>query len=396
MSLPHRQSIPTRFPQEDNPGGIYVHVPFCRTRCSYCGFTSGIYDPDAKVRYIRSILREIELYAHLAKRTAREFFFNTVYFGGGTPSLLDPEDVSRILVQIRSHLNVVPEEITLEMNPGTVDRARLSSLRRIGINRVSLGIQSLLDSELLLMGRSHAVADAYAAFRDLRAAGFDNVSLDLIAGFPSQTLESLKRSLDSILDLRPEHVSVYLLEVKPGTRLHRLIDAGELPGPDEDLAADMYETLCRDAKEAGYEHYEISNFALPGKQSIHNLKYWTDCVYIGFGPGAHSMDGRTRYANFRDLTDFEKAVEAGDLPIEIKTKLTPEMRFKDALIMGLRLVGGLNLELISERYNVDALQFIKKTVGDLLDQGLLRMQGEILLLTDRGRLLSNMVFSRWV
>jgi oxygen-independent coproporphyrinogen III oxidase len=189
---------------------------------------------------------------------------------------------------------------------------------------------------------------------------------------------------------------VYLLEVKPGTGLHRAIDAGELPAPDEDLAADMYEALCRHATSAGYEHYEISNFALPGKQSLHNLKYWTDCVYIGFGPGAHSMNGRTRYANFGDLTHYERAVQAGDLPMETTTELTPEMRFKDALIMGLRLVAGLNLELMSDRYHVNAQQFIIKTVGDLMDQGLLRIQGEVVLLTDKGRLLSNMVFSRWV
>lgn len=373
-----------------------MHVPFCKTRCSYCGFTSGIFDPDAKERYMRSILREIELYASLVKRTGRESHFDTIYFGGGSPSLLSLEDVCRILGQLQSHLHVVPEEITLEMNPGTLDGAGLSGLRSIGVNRVSLGVQSLVDSELLTMGRSHTVADAHTAFGDLRASGFDNVSLDLIAGFPGQTMESLKKSLGSILDLKPEHMSVYLLEVKPGTGLHRAINAGELPAPDEDLAADMYETLCRHATSAGYEHYEISNFALPGKQSLHNLKYWTDCVYIGFGPGAHSMDGRTRYANFGDLNDYERAVEAGDLPIEIKTELTPEMRFKDALIMGLRLVAGLNLELMSDRYEVDARQFIARTVGDLLDQGLLRIQGEILFLTDRGRLLSNMVFSRWV
>lgn len=322
---------------------------------------------------------------------------DSIYFGGGTPSLLAPESIHQLLETCRAWFEI-PEhsEVTMEINPDTVDASVLSECRRNGVNRASLGIQSLVDSELALMGRPHDSSGAISAYKELRQVGFDNVSVDLIAGFPGQTLGSLQRSLRLILDLRPEHLSVYLLEIKSATKLAALITSGALPPPDEDLAADMYDEICTMTAKAGYEHYEISNFALPGRLSKHNMKYWSDEVFLGFGPGAHGMTGRNRYANLEGLDLYEQTLDRGSLPVESVTVLTPEMRFKDALIMGLRLVKGIDLSLIGRRYSVDAGSFVLRTIGDLQSAGMFEILGHTLSLTPKGRLLSNVVFSRWV
>jgi oxygen-independent coproporphyrinogen III oxidase len=386
------------FPEDKGPAGLYIHVPFCKARCSYCGFASSIYRSDLEPRYVRAVTREIELRARqLTEAGGVRMQCDSIYFGGGTPSLLAPESIHQLLETCRAWFEIPDHsEVTMEINPGTVDASGLSDCRRSGVNRASLGIQSLVDSELAAMGRLHDSSGAISAYKGLRQAGFDNVSVDLIAGFPGQTLTSLRRSLRLILDLRPEHVSVYLLEIKSGTKLAQLITSGAVPPPDEDLAADMYDEICPMTAEAGYEHYEISNFALPGRFSRHNMKYWSDEVFLGFGPGAHGMTGRARYANLESLDLYEQALEAGSLPLETVTEMTPEMRFKDALIMGLRLVKGIDLDLIGRRYSMDARAFVLRTIGDLQSAGLFEILGHTLSLTPKGRLLSNVVFSRWV
>lgn len=322
---------------------------------------------------------------------------DSIYFGGGTPSLLAAESIHELLEACRHWFGISDHpEVTMEINPGTVDPSGLSEYRRIGVNRASLGIQSLVDAELAAMGRLHDSSGALSAYRELRQAGFDNISVDLIAGFPGQTLTSLRGSLRLTLGLKPEHLSVYLLEIKSGTKLAELITSGAVPPPDEDLAADMYDEICAMTAEAGYEHYEISNFSLPGRSSRHNMKYWNDHVFLGFGPGAHGMLGRHRYANLEGLDSYERALEDGLLPEKTVTEMTAEMRFKDALIMGLRLVKGIDLDVVGSRYRVDARAFVLRTIGDLQSAGLFEIVGHTLSLTRKGRLLSNIVFSRWV
>jgi len=387
------------FPVDDQPVGIYIHIPFCRKRCNYCAFVTNLHDPELEQPYVESVIQEMTLWRQMGPEaeSLQCKGAETVYFGGGTPSLIGPDLLIRLLQTCRETLGVAEgSEISLEVNPATVETARLRELRESGFNRASLGVQSLEDHELALMGRLHSAKDAIRAFEDLRAAGFENVSVDLIAGYPGQSRDSIRSTLERVVELEPEHLSVYLLERKEGTILDRQIRRGDVLPIDEDLAADMYEEFCACASAAGYVQYEISNFARQGKFCRHNLKYWQDEVYLGFGAGAHSMTGRTRYANVEDLEQYEKSVKSGKFPIASLTQMTPESRFKDALIMGLRLVEGLNLSVLGKRYGVDARSFVLETVGDLVDAGLVALNGDRVFLTPRGRLLSNIVFSRWI
>jgi oxygen-independent coproporphyrinogen-3 oxidase len=282
------------------------------------------------------------------------------------------------------------------VNPDAADLTALRDLRQAGFNRASLGVQSLCDRELALMGRRHTAAEALRAFDRLRAAGFDNVSVDILAGFPGQSLASLDATLRSIIGLAAEHLSIYLLELKDGTKLQTEISSGRIAALDDDLAADMYEQFTCQAIAAGYSHYEISNFALPGRRSKHNLKYWLDAVYRGFGAAAAGMTGRRRYANHGDLEVYHRAVNADRLPLAVDAELTPSARFWDALIMGLRLVEGVDLGALGRRYHVDAEAIVVQSVSDLIAAGLLEREGARLRFTARGLLLSNVVFSRWV
>jgi oxygen-independent coproporphyrinogen III oxidase len=398
LRVPMKAFSPS-FPPDDTPIGMYIHVPFCRSRCHYCGFVTNLHDPDLEEPYVRSVMQEVALWS---ERISRGDFtispqVDTIYFGGGTPSLLSPERIERLIRAVRQFFRVIDTpEITLEINPATVDRHALRMLREAGVTRASLGIQSLHDAELQAMGRPHSARDALDSFENLRRAGFDNISVDLIAGFPGQTRESLAQSLTQSLGLGPEHLSVYLLEVKPHTRLAADIRDRVVPAPDDDLVADLYEDICTVATARGYAHYEISNFCRPRFASRHNLKYWQDRVFLGCGPAAHGMTGRHRYANKDGLADYQGALDQGMLPCARMDELTADTRFRDALIMGLRLVRGLDLDLIGLRYAVDARAFVVETVGDLCEAGLCVLQGHTLRLTDKGRLLSNLVFARWV
>jgi oxygen-independent coproporphyrinogen-3 oxidase len=368
-------------------------------RCKYCGFVSEPHDPSLEATYVDSVIREAALWAagSASLHPFNDLEADTLYFGGGTPSLLSPNDLARIVNACTEHFRLSTQsEISLEINPATISKAQLHKLRQNGINRASLGVQSLNDEDLRRMGRLHSAKQAINTFQDLRSAGFHNVSIDLMAGYPGQTLESFLKSLMDSLRLRPEHISVYLLEVKKDTELDRNIALGKTPPMDDDLAADMYEELCRVTEQHGYEQYEISNFALPGCRSRHNLKYWQDVPFLGLGPAAHGLTGRVRYAHCEDVSAYIRAISAGELPFSTFTKLAPEERFKDALIMGLRLVEGIDLVELSNRYRTNAQTFVTSTIGDLIESGLLSIVEDRLQLTRHGRLLSNEVFVRWI
>ncbi len=281
--------------------GVYLHIPFCRSRCSYCDFATDVYKTAEIVEsYVSALVKEIEIFP--VQKTV-----DTIYFGGGTPSLLTARQLELILETVRKKFSVAENsEITMEMNPATVTLETLRAYRSAGINRASFGAQTFDDTELKRLGRKHTAADVRETIELLRQANFSNVSFDLIAGLPRQTLKDWARNLDEALKLQPEHLSLYLLEIHQATPLAEQIRSGRQPLPDEDLAAEMYELLLEKIASNKYQQYEISNFALPNYESRHNSKYWTlDAVY-GFGCSAHSFDGanlrlfeRTRYGEIR-------------------------------------------------------------------------------------------------
>lgn len=365
------------------PAGLYIHIPFCRSRCSYCDFATGLYQSELAERYVRALVKEIRASSVTGVRV------DTIYFGGGTPSLLDPEQLQQILIVVHDRFNVAAaSEITLEINPGSVTPEKLRDFRALGINRASFGVQTFDDRELAKLGRSHTAADARRTFKDLRTVGFDNVSFDLIAGLPGQTLSGWERNVAEALELQPEHLSFYLLEVHSGTPLAQHIERGLQPVPDEDLAAVMYERMLERAVASGYEHYEISNLCRPGFQSRHNTKYWTKEPYFGFGCSAHSYDGEmTRWSNQRDVFEYVKSVEEGSSPIREKQTLTARDVRAESLFLGLRLLRGVSLDLCQD-YESDVARF--------KEAGLLELDGDCVRLTRHGALLSNEVFSAFV
>lgn len=386
-----------------NDVGVYVQVPFCQSKCSYCNFSTGVFRADVYAPYVDAVCREILDHAGFYRdaglaawqQPAGRMAADTVYVGGGTPSLLDPADLTRILDAVRSAFTGAPGEVTLEADPETITEEKARAWRAAGFNRISLGSQSFFDVELKAVGRRHRRADIYTAVERLSAAGLDSVSFDLIAGLPHQTGESWRNSLDELLRLRPRHISIYLLELDEGSRLGRESLAGGLrygvPAlPGDDQAAEFYEQACERLAAEGYEHYEISNWALPGFHSRHNLKYWRREPYLGFGAGAHSFDGLERWANSHDPMAYAAAVEQGRLPVEQRESVDARQALEEELFLGLRQLGGIDLEQIERRYRVD----LSERVRPLEDEGLVEMSQGRLRLAPSRLAVSNEVFVR--
>lgn len=376
------------------PAGIYIHIPFCRSRCSYCDFATGLYESALAERYVAGVVSEIASWREVDQPET----VDTIYFGGGTPSLLSPTQLDALLKGVRKRFEVsATAEVTMEMNPGTVTRESLAAFRELGINRASFGAQTFDDRELARLGRSHSVADTRHTFSLLREAGFDNVSFDLIAGLPGQTLEQWERNLGEAFALRPEHLSFYLLEVHEGTPLATHIRTGLQPLPDEDLAAEMYRLMLERAAEAGYEHYEISNLCLPGFESRHNTKYWTAAPYYGFGCSAHSFDGGSRrWANERDLGKYVAMVERNASPLVEDRRLTEADRRAEAVFLGMRMMAGVRTGEFKDLFGVDLRAAHADDLENFQQAGLIEFDGDLLKLTRAGALLSNEVFAAFV
>jgi oxygen-independent coproporphyrinogen-3 oxidase len=375
--------------------GVYIHIPFCRSRCSYCDFATGTYEGALADAYVRALAREISSFD--AAAAADEI--DTIYFGGGTPSLLTPAQLARLLDAVKGRFRVAADaEVTLEMNPGTVTPDTLGELRRLGVNRASFGLQTFDDEQLGRLGRTHTADDARRTLRHLREAGFANISFDLIAGLPEQTLDDWSRNLEEALRLAPEHLSLYLLEIHEGTPLAEHIRRGMWRAPDPDLAAEMYRLLAARTAAAGYEHYEISNFARPRRESRHNLKYWTGAPVYGFGCSAHSFDGRrTRWSNERDARAYVALVEGGRGAIVERTELDERGAAAESLFLGLRLLGrGVDLAEHRARFRRDVRACYAADLRRFDEAGLVRFDGDVLRLTPAGALLSNEVFAAFV
>src|SRR6266850_428846 len=380
-----------------NHAGVYLHTPFCRSRCSYCDFATGMYESDLAERYVNSLIEEIKRWNEVDHPAD----VNTIYFGGGTPSLLAPAQIERILKAVRDRFQVLTgAEVTIELNPGdggTSAAAKLETIRdfqHLGINRASFGAQTFDDRELKQLGRTHSSDDITSTFYQLREAGFENINFDLIAGLPRQTMADWQRNLAAALKPRPEHLSLYLLDVHEGTPLADQIKRGMRPEPDDDLAAEMYLMLIDELCAVGYEHYEISNFCRPGFESRHNTKYWSGDPYYGFGCSAHSYDGaRRRWCNERDMAKYPDLIEHHQSPIVERTVLNEEDARSESIFLGLRLMRGLDLMKYQSRFGSNLKDEYDSDLVRLRDAGLVEIDREVLRLTKRGALLSNEVFA---
>jgi len=396
--------------------GVYVQVPFCQTKCTYCNFHTGVVSSSRFAPYVEAVCWEIREHRELLNAagvvwperlerssaaplqnqsaTASERpIVNTVYIGGGTPSLLETQGVQNLLDAIRESFCAEFVEVTLEADPETIEAEKATAWARAGINRVSFGLQSFSDKELIAAGRMHRRTDIYGAVPILRAAGISNISFDLIAGLPHQTKGSWKKSLEELEALAPEHVSVYLLEIDEGSRLGKEVLQGGArysasAVPSEDEMADFYEMTQDGLRRMGYHHYEISNWAKPGFESKHNLKYWRREPYLGFGAGAHSFSGTERWANAHDAAAYVNALQNGRLPVEQHEKVTSGQALEEELFLGLRQLDGIDVARIEQEYGVT----LKAKFDPLATAGLIEREGSVVRLAPGRLSISNEVF----
>jgi oxygen-independent coproporphyrinogen III oxidase len=420
------------------PLSLYFHIPFCKQRCAYCDFNTYAGQEALIPVYVDTLCREIET---VARSAPERLTAHTLFFGGGTPSLLTPSQFERILQTIRTSFNLIPSgtsessETSLEANPGTLTLDSLRALHRIGFNRLSLGVQSANEDELRLLGRIHTFPEVVRSVEGARRAGFDNLNLDLIFGLPEQSLDRWQATVQAAVDLAPEHLSLYALTIEHGTPFGRWAARGLLPLPDPDLAADMYEWASEFLEAKGYSQYEISNWAksnaeckmmnaespVPDSSFIihhssfecqHNLQYWRNQPYLGFGAGAHGYAAGIRYSNvLRIKTYFERLTSLFSLPLFPLSpatvhhhKVTRRAEMQETMFTGLRLTReGVSEQGFRERFGVELQDIFGKEINELIGLGLLEYEtsevlktSEVLHLTERGRLLGNQVFIRFV
>lgn len=364
--------------------GLYVHVPFCRSKCAYCDFYS-ITDHDGVDAWLEALALEMEMYRGFAPA------FDTVYVGGGTPSCLPADRLAELLRQARSAFPVVPEaETTVEVNPGDVDAAFLGRLREAGFNRVSIGVQSFDDSILNVLGRRHNGHESLEAVESARMAGFENLSVDLIYGVPGQSLELWRRTLDTALAFRPEHLSCYELTLERGTPLHRRVEAGQAAPLCEEEGYRFFSTTSAFLEDNGYDHYEVSNFARAESHvSRHNHKYWDHTPYLGLGPAAHSFRGNLRWWNHRDVDRYVRDARSGRKPVEGREALSQEELRTEALYFGFRTKRGIYGPAFRERYGLDLFRDEETALRGMKEEGLIRLDGEVLSPTRRGLALAD-------
>ncbi len=379
---------------------LYFHIPFCAHRCAYCDFTTYA-GQDSKIpAYVDALIREIELVAASERLTAK-----SIFFGGGTPSLLTSNQLALVMDALRANFDLLPDaEISLEANPGTLSEKYLQELYSAGFNRISFGVQSAHPDDLLLLERIHDFLDVIESVKWARQAGFKNISLDLIFGLPEQSLQRWQNTLKSALNLNPEHLSIYALTIEEGTPFGHWAERGMLPLPDPDLAADMYEWASEFLAKNGYMQYEISNWAKPNRECLHNLQYWRNLPYLGFGAGAHGYATGTRYSNILGIQTYVKRLatsSAKKFPLSPATfsyeKIDIETEMNEMMMLGLRLTQeGVSAKTFQIRFGRTLQDVFSEEIDKLITLGFLEWQKEILRLTPRARLLGNQVFRRFV
>jgi oxygen-independent coproporphyrinogen-3 oxidase len=365
-----------------------VHLPFCAERCGYCSFNTAPYTPGGLDRFLTALLRECDLAA--AAPWADRVTLDTLFLGGGTPSLLDVPQMAAVLERIRTRFRLDPgAEVTVECNPDDVTVARLGGYREAGVTRISLGVQSLDDAILPRLDRRHSAAQAAAAFRAAREAGFDNISVDLIYGLPGLDLDTWTRTVQDVLAWSPDHLSAYALTLDEGSLWHA---AGVSGLPEEETVTGQYRELARLAGEAGFEHYEVSNYARPGFRSRHNQRYWRWEEYLALGPGACGFLGPVRYSNVKPVERYCTLVEAGTLPLQSHEVLTERQALAERLILGLRTSDGIPAERLAERCALERGR-LPEVLDAWRERGLLTEGNGRVRLTEAGFLLSDALFT---
>ena len=395
---------------------LYVHVPFCQTKCPYCDFNTYQGIESLFLPYLEALVTEVDLWGKTLGNPA----VNTVFFGGGTPSYLPEGSIARLMDRVRETFHLREDaEVTLEANPGDLSESLCHSLLAAGINRISFGVQSLDDNLLKMLGRRHSAQQAADAFATATSSGFDNANLDLIYGLPSQTMEQWRRSVEGITHLGPAHVSLYCLGLESGTPMQVWVERGELPELDPDLAADMYEFAREVLAAAGYHHYEISNWALPGHESRHNLAYWLNRPYLGVGPGAHSRLGSHRFWTVNSPRGYidgaRRWKEAGTFPgaaqldspdgeaflkriptVGGSEYIDPALNCAETMFLGLRLLDGMDLGAASAQAGADLARRYGTEIDELVGLGLLESGDSNLRLAPKAYLVANQVFTRFL
>jgi oxygen-independent coproporphyrinogen III oxidase len=372
--------------------GLYVHIPFCGRKCLYCDFYSKV----PRTGEIEAFLNALGVEARLRNEGEYgPFVYDSVFLGGGTPSLLSAVQIKSLFKHIRSHNQISPSaEITIECNPSSIQIELLKAYKELGINRISLGVQTFNDTHLEMLGRLHDSAEAKASFKEIKLAGFENISIDLIYGLPDQTIEEWRSDLAQTIGLGPTHISAYNLIIEPGTLFGKLYSQGKLELPSEDIQSEMYEALNNDLGVAGFGRYELSNFARPGFECQHNLKYWHLKPYLGLGPSAVSFDGETRIRNEANLDLYLKAAYDKEPPPHEDETLEPEKLREEAIMMGLRLTEGLSCTELRERFGYDILSDKADAIKSLTDNGYLLLEDDHLKLAPKALFISDEVIVR--
>lgn len=377
--------------------GIYVHIPFCKQKCRYCDFTSFSCMEDRYDDYFNCLIQEITEKADELNKEDIEI--DTVYIGGGTPSIVPAEYIENVAKLIFKKFKVLKNaEITIEVNPGTVDKEKLEKYLSIGINRLSIGLQSANDNLLKMLGRIHTYSEFEDVYEKARLAGFKNINVDLMIGLPNQKMEDAQNSLNKIIEKSPEHISVYSLIVEEGTKMYDLIESGELILPNEDLEREMYWKVKEVLQENGYNHYEISNFAKQGYESKHNSNCWKQHSYLGFGLAAHSYYDGIRYSNISDLKRYIDNFKNGESVYNIifHEKQSKEQMMKEYMLLGLRRIDGVLISEFKEKFVDNPLYVFRNQLDNLVKQDLIEVSENNIYLTDKGLDLANIVWMEFV
>ena len=368
--------------------GIYIHIPFCKRRCIYCDFFSTI-QSEKKPTYIHALCQELEIRKNYLEGEEIE----TIYLGGGTPSQLTEKELNEIFTSLYNIYKVKEDaEITLEANPDDLTPEYVSMLRRLPINRISMGIQTFQEETLKLLHRRHTARQAIEAFQRCREAGFRNISIDLMYGLPGETLDIWKEDLQQAIALHPEHISAYHLIYEEGTALWKLREEHQVEEADEDLSVTLFKTLIDELKQAGYQHYEISNFCLPELHSRHNSSYWTGKKYLGCGPSAHSFNGSSRQWNIASLDNYLKGIASGKPNYEIE-ELDLYTRYNDFVITSIRTCWGMSLSRLRSEYGEELYRYCLRMAKSHLEQGVLEIEEDTLRLTQEGIFISDGIMS---